>query len=237
MEKIGSDDALRARILEHPQVVLEDEELMAALLDADGGGGGRNIVDLRTKLVDRLESRLSRLEHTHRTVIAAAYETLAGTNQIHRAILALLEAPDFTGFLRTLGGEVADILTIDALRLGLETSTTRPGTPMGPKGPQEHLVIALPRGAIQAYLTDGHDRPARKVTLRRATGLADEIYGEGETWVQSEAVLRLDLGEGRMPGILALGSEDPQRFHPDQGTDLLAFFTGALERMLRRWLG
>ena len=39
-----------------------------------------------------------------------------------------------------------------------------------------------------------------------------------------------------MRGLLAFGATDPLRFHPDQGTDLLAFFGGVFERSLRRWL-
>ncbi len=228
--------ALRTQILENPDVILEDEELMAALLGQDAPENGRNVVDLRGKLVDRLEERLNRLEDTHRTVIAAAYENLAGTNQIHRAVLELLDAQDFKSFLTVLGHDVANILSIDVIKLCLETSNINAGTPMGPEGDLNDLVIAIPRGAVNAYLADGQDRPTRRVTLRRATGISDDIYSVGDTWVQSEAVLRLDLGEGNAPGILAMGSEDPQRFHPDQGTDLLTFFTGAFERMLRRWL-
>jgi len=33
-----------------------------------------------------------------------------------------------------------------------------------------------------------------------------------------------------------LGAEDPQRFGPQQGTDLLAFLGGVFEREMRRWL-
>ena len=36
--------------------------------------------------------------------------------------------------------------------------------------------------------------------------------------------------------MLVFGSEDPHRFHPDQGTDLLGFFGSVFERTLRRWL-
>jgi len=229
-------EKFRQLILDDPNLVLEDELIMSALLDADGGGGSRNVVDLRSKLVDRLEGRLARLEHTHRTVIAAAYENLAGTSQVHRAVLALLEQPNFTEFLTTLTGEVCDILGIDVMKLCLETDADHTGQFLGPEGPAQALVVGIPRGGAQAYLTDGHDRPARKVTLRRATGLADDIYGASEIWVQSEAVLKIDLGEGKSAAMLALGSEDPQRFNPEQGTDLLNFFNGALERMLRRWL-
>ena len=39
-----------------------------------------------------------------------------------------------------------------------------------------------------------------------------------------------------VPGMLAMGSEDPHLFSPQQGTDLLGFFTGVFERAMRRWL-
>jgi len=229
--------AIRNEIMQNPSVILGDPELMSALLEADGGsGGGRNIVDLRGKLVDRLEDRLEKAENTNRTVIAAAYENLAGTNQVHRAVLALIEPQEFRGFLQALGEEVPGILSVDAVRLGLETTNAKPGTPLGPEGPMASLVTALPPGGVGGYLGEGVDQPGRRVTLRKATGLADDLYGHGETWIQSEAVLRLDLGEGKRPALLGLGCEDPNRFTPDQGSDLLAFLTGVLERTLRRWL-
>ena len=33
-----------------------------------------------------------------------------------------------------------------------------------------------------------------------------------------------------------MGSENAAQFSQSQGTDLLVFFTGVLERVLRRWL-
>ena len=73
------------------------------------------------------------------------------------------------------------------------------------------------------------------MTLRRLTA-ASEIYGAVAAEIRSEALIRLDLGNGRLAGLLAFGAVDGQRFHPDQGTDLLAFFGGVYERSLRRWL-
>ena len=68
--------------------------------------------------------------------------------------------------------------------------------------------------------------------MPEATG----IYGEQASWIRSEALMRLDLGAGRLPGMLAFGAEDPHHFRPSQGTDLLAFFSGVFERVMRRWL-
>ena len=81
---------VKARILADPDVVLEDRDVMAALIGANSEPQGRKIVDLRGALVQRLEQRLDRLETTHRSVIAAAYDNPAGTTQIHKAVLMLL---------------------------------------------------------------------------------------------------------------------------------------------------
>jgi uncharacterized protein YigA (DUF484 family) len=33
-----------------------------------------------------------------------------------------------------------------------------------------------------------------------------------------------------------MGAEDPHQFRPTQGTDLLSFFAGVFERLMRGWL-
>ena len=66
------DDDLRETIISLPDVILEDQDLMRALIAANERSMGGNIVDLRGIAMDRLEARLDRLEDTHRSVIAAA---------------------------------------------------------------------------------------------------------------------------------------------------------------------
>ena len=66
------DTQLRARILADPELILDDRDLMHALISANERAMGSYIVDLRGLAMERLETRLDRLEDTHRTVIAAA---------------------------------------------------------------------------------------------------------------------------------------------------------------------
>ncbi|EPX85883.1 Uncharacterized protein putative in bacteria [Rubellimicrobium thermophilum DSM 16684] len=116
---------LRETILKDPSLLLDDPDVMRALVAAGDRALGPNVVDLRGIAMARLEARLDRLEDTHRSVIAAAYENLAGTNQIHRAVLRLLEPTRFEVFLQDLGSDVADILRVDSLRLVLESPHAR----------------------------------------------------------------------------------------------------------------
>lgn len=230
---------IRALILRDPNLILEDQELMQALLAADSRAYGRKVVDLRGVLVERLEERLDRLQDTHREVLAAAYDNVAGMNQVHRACLALLEPADFEGFLSVLTRDVAPILAVEVIRLALEMPDAEVGTGIdtgiGP-GALRDAVVGLPRGGIDGYLTHGRNVAPRPVTLRRASAQRPDIYGQAATDVQSEALLRLDLGSPGPVGLLALGASDPRRFNAEQGTDLLAFLAGVLERTLRRWV-
>ena len=225
---------LKGEILKDPALILDDAEVMRALLNSHDEAKGGNVVDLRGAFVARLEERLNRLEDTHRTVIAAAYENLAGTNQIHRAILALLDADNFEDFLQAMKKDVANILAVDVIHLCLESDKADGGKVIGPDGPLKETVIALPVTGVSAYITGGRNRASRPVTLRAAGEAKDAVFGPNNN-VRSEAVLRLDLGN-HLPGLVAFGSSDPKRFSADQGTELLFFFAQILERILRRWV-
>ncbi|GAA6196046.1 DUF484 family protein [Pseudophaeobacter arcticus] len=227
------DTPLRDAILAKPDAVLEDQGLMDALVSANERAMGSNIVDLRGIAMERMEARLDRLEDTHRSVIAAAYENLAGTNQIHRAVLRLLDPTDFEGFLQALNGDLAEIMRVDSVSLVLETLQDDGGAAAARMG--EMLKVANP-GFIDSYAGSDRGGPARQVTLRQLQGGTSQIYGDKAEWIRSEACLRLNLGAGRLPGLLVLGSEDPHQFTPQHGTDLLIFFAGVFERAMCRWL-
>ncbi|MBW0156897.1 DUF484 family protein [Sedimentimonas flavescens] len=226
-------DVLREKIISDPEVILEDRDLMRALIAANERAMGANIVDLRGIAMQRLEERLDRLEDTHRSVIAAAYENLAGTTQIHRAVLKLLDPTDFEAFLNVLHSDVAEILRLDSIRLVLETMQTQHDPVLRSLG--EVLRVAEP-GFIDTYMTAGRGGQLRPVVLRQTLPEAAAVYGEAAEWIRSEALMRLDFGPGRLPGLLVMGAQDPQQFKPSQGTDLLGFFAGAFERAMRRWL-
>ncbi len=224
---------LRDRIISAPEVILEDADVMRALIAANERAMGSNIVDLRGIAMERLEGRLDRLEDTHRSVIAAAYENLAGTNQVHRAILQMLDPLSFEDFLKSLAGDVAQTLRVDCVRLVLESVQDAEEPALRRLG--DTLFVAEP-GFIADYVAGGRNVSARAVTLRQTIPSSDKLYGERADWIRSEALLKLDFGKGRLPGLLVFGAEDPHQFKPTQGTDLLGFFAGIFERTMRRWL-
>ena len=227
----GTQDEWRRRVLADPGLVLDDPEVMRALVMTSERAMGGNIVDLRGMAMERLEARLERLDETHRAVISAAYDNLASTNQIHRALLRLLDAERFETFVLDLGGEVADVLRVDCLRLVLESPETG-----GSLGTLDTVLKVRAPGYVEHYMSAGRPTPPRPIVLRQGVPPETSPYGDSAADLRSEALMRLDLGKTRLPGMLAMGSEDPHRFKAGQGTDLLTFFTGVFERVLRRWL-
>ena len=199
------DDALREAIISRPDVILDDKDMMHALIAANERSMGGNIVDLRGIAMERLEARLERM----------------------------LDPIEFETFLRDLGGEVAEILRVDAVKLVLESVQNDNDPAVQRLG--DVLSVAEP-GFIDSYLSQGRGGPVRQVTLRQVQNGNAEIYGNNCDWIRSEACLKLNFGAGRLPGLLVMGAEDPHMFGPQQGTDLLTFFTGVFERTMRRWL-
>ena len=176
------DDALREKIITQPDVILEDKDLMRALIAANERAMGGNIVDLRGIAMDRLEARLDRLEDTHRSVIAAAYENLAGTNLIHRAILRMLDPVEFEAFLKDLGGEVADILRVESVRLILESVKGDDDPTVQRMG---DVLAVAELGFVDAYLRDTRGAPGRIVTLRQLHEADPRVHGQMADYIRS----------------------------------------------------
>lgn len=237
------DRELKDKILRKPDVILDDQDVMRALLDANDQARGRNIVDIRGAAMQRLEARLGQLENTHQSVIAVAHDNLAGTKQIQRAVLRLLDHFEFETFLNDLNEEICAILRIDCIFLVLETSLSPPDKSMATLTEFDCVRLA-PENSVRDFLSHGQRGRIRDILLRRTadclTGASAEttqlIFGSHMDEMKSLAAMRLDLGEGRRSAMLVLGAKDPKKFQAQQGTDLLAFFASAVERILHRWL-
>ena len=155
------DPEIRDTLLTRPDVILDDPDLMKVLVDATETERGHNVVDMRGMAMQRLEARLDRLENLHRSVIAAAHDSIAGTNQIHRAIIRMLDPDDFEGFLTGLDTDVSDILRIESVRLVLESDRSDEAVTLDRVG---RVLRVVEPGFVQAYV--GRNDHGHRVVLR-----------------------------------------------------------------------
>tara|TARA_B110000003_G_scaffold276453_1_gene323023 strand:- start:5446 stop:6165 length:720 start_codon:yes stop_codon:yes gene_type:complete len=225
----------RKRILQDPEALLNDREVMRALISASSNNAPTNVIDLKSVVLKRLEGRVDEIEGQNSNIISAAYKNISTTFRVHAAILEALEPKTFTEFLNFLKTDWANSLGIDVARLCLEAPSISKDdipqlqTEFGPS------VIFLQEGEIDHYITLGQDNDPRSVTLRQIRKGASNIYSNIAPELRSEALMKLDLGQGNSPGLLLLGSINPDQFLPNMGTDLFVFYGSIFEKVMQRW--
>ncbi|MDB4115507.1 DUF484 family protein [Planktomarina sp.] len=219
-------EVLRETIINNPELVLNDTAIMQSLVSANDKKRGGNIIDLRGAAMKSLENKLGNLESTHKSVIAAAYDNLAGTKQINRAVLKILEPNNFESFIDVCAGDMVKIMQIDFACLILETNQKNVDPKFSILG---NYLIHAPSGFIKKYMyLDGTSNKV-KVKLRRLNTPNQFVFSKASYKIGSEACLALDFGTDTPPGLLILGAKDPKQFSSTQGTDLLNFFAKAYE--------
>jgi len=227
---------IRKRILQDPEALLNDQEVMRALIAASDADIPSNIIDLKTVVLKRLEGRLDEMEGQTSTIISAAYDNISTTSKVHRAILDVLEPNTFPDFLEFLREHWPETLNIDVARLCLEA----PAIPLEDMPALQREfgpgVVFLQKDEIDYYITLGKDVEPRPVTLRQIRKGVTKIHGLHAENIRSEALMKLNLGDGNRPGLLIMGSHNPDQFAPNMGTDLLVFYGSVFEKVMQRWL-
>lgn len=207
-------------LVRHPELV----HMLAAPSRFAAQADGASVVDMQTFMVGRLQADLARARRDQDHLIQSARSNLTSQGQIHEAVLAILDARDFEHFIHVVTSDFPLMLDVDAVTLCVEDSDGRgPSTTTG--------VFALEPGAVNALLGG-----ERRIVLRAETGGDERLFGPAASLVRSDALVRLSPGRAAPQALLTLGSRERGRFHPGQGTELLAFLAGAVERELRRWL-
>lgn len=218
---------LRDQILARPDAVLDDPDLLSALIAAEDARRGGNVVDLRGLALSRLETRLEALEATHSSVLSAAYDNVATTQQVHRAMATMIAPLEMEPFLRCFATDVADILRVASVRIMLEPSESRPlpaiPDPLG-------MILPVQPGIVEAYVNTWRGGRSPDVVLRRVDATAPMVHRSTEP-VASEALIRLQLGRDIPAGLLVLGATDPDQYHPAHATDLISLFGRVFERV------
>ncbi|MDM7459477.1 MAG: DUF484 family protein [Paracoccus sp. (in: a-proteobacteria)] len=218
----GLSPELRDRLLADPEAVLGDREVMHALLAVERSQQGDNVIDMRARAMQALEDRLNRLETTHDSVIAAAFDNQNGMAIVHRAVIGLLETVDLDDLVACLQSDIAPILRIETLRLLIEVE------PAMQRMPED--VHLAPAGAVDRIIAAGRRAPrGDDIVLRAASPITQPIHGRA---VASEALIPLDMGARKPRAMIVMGSADPTRFSPAQGTDLLRFFAQVFRLVL-----
>ena len=185
---------------EHPEFFEHYSELMAEIFIPHPHGG--RAIPISERQILTLRERNRQIESKLREVIQYGEENDAISEKVHRISVALLAAPELRSALNAVYHNLREDFAVP------------------------HVALRLWRGGNRADVPEF--RPASDAAREFAESLANPYCGSramvdtGSWFGEASAHLRsfsyLPLRDDATFGLLALASEDPQRFYPEMGT-------------------
>lgn len=221
-------ESTKAKILENPHIIFEDEEIFQAVLDsAKLNQDGAHVVDIRSALIDRLNSKLGVVTERERSTYAAAHDFFDSLKKTHQTVLELLDAKSLNDFLDKSKSSIETNLEIDNFVIVMEQAEELTLKTLHP------AFIVTPKGIANRYFADPSDPARPHIKLRLSNQDSPILVLDQPT---SEAVISLNLGSNETCAFIILSALDLDRFAPDRATDLLDFFGKFYEKQLAQWL-
>lgn len=220
-----TDEDVAAYLRDHPEFLQRHPDIIPHLLPP-GADKGRGVIDLQHVMLTHLRRDLAGLARQQQDLVAATRAVVTYQSRVQAAVLYLLDARTFDHLIDIITCDLAVVLDIDLVSLVVE----RIDGPVVPFDPRSGLMVVEP-GSVTAWM-------GRRDILQRddVEGRA-ALYGAAAPLVRSEALVRLDFGDGAPAGLLALASRDPDLFLPGQDSQALSFLARVTERCVRGWLG
>lgn len=184
------------------------------------------IVDMQVYMIERLQEEIRRIKGATEDLIHTSRSNLSIQSRTHEVILLLLEAENMAELAEIVTDILPSMLDVDVATLCFEEAPASfeclnvPG------------VFFIPQGSVTALL-GGKDRDC---ALFEDMPGDIRLFGEAAELVASSALVRLNPDPLGPQGVLALGTRHDRTFHPGQGTELLSFLSGAIERCVYRFL-
>jgi len=205
----------------HPGFLDRNPEAILHLV-MPGAGADQTVVDMRDFLVRRLQEELRDVRDGTDSLIQTARVNMSIINRTHQAVLAVLLGDERGALGETVARDVPLLLDVDMAVLALEEGDALPAR-------------SVPLAVLPAGFVDAITPRSRPIALRARAKPEPRLFGDMAAQVASDALARLEPGNGHPPGLLALGSRQPGAFNEDQANDLLSFVARVVEHCVRQW--
>jgi uncharacterized protein YigA (DUF484 family) len=176
-------------------------------------------------MIERLQGEVAQLKDYQGELIAASRSNMTSQSQVHTAVLALLQARDLGHLISIVTSDFLNLLELEATALCVEEGGRKS------RLSKKTGVRAVPKGVIDGIIGEGRD-----ILLRAGITGDEAIFDADGAAVRSDALVRLRIGDDGPAVLLALGAAEEEKFHPGQGTELIAFMAKSLEYCVRAWL-
>ena len=193
-------EEVAAWLKEHPEFFEEHADQLAEITIPHPHGGRAIPISERQTLTLREKSK--QLEGKLRELIQFGEENDAIGEKVHRISAALLAASDIRGVLNTIHLNLREDFAVPHVALRVWRANSHADLP-------EFKPVSSASREFAASLSNPHCS---------AHAMADTagLFGEASAHLRSYSYMA--LRDSETFGLLALASEDPQRFYPEMGT-------------------
>ena len=206
---------------DHPQFFEEHAELMSHMVIPHPHGG--RTISITERQMLSLRDKNKQLEVKMNELLQFGEENDAISEKMHRLGVAMIAAASFQSVLHTLNFHLRDDFSIPHVALRLWNR---------PDSAEELPEFAEVSAELQAF-AETLGQPYCGSTSGFETS---SWFGEASRQIRSQALIAMRNGGGTI-GMIALGSEDAQRFYAGMGTLYLErlgeMASAALARVLR----
>ncbi|MBO38977.1 MAG: hypothetical protein CMM75_07370 [Rhodospirillaceae bacterium] len=217
-------ETVEAFLEKNPSFLKERTDLLAIITPPEKKYG-ENVVDMQKFMVQRLQNELAEYKKREKNLLKLIRENSDVQTLTHKAVKALLDAKSFEELIKIILHKIPKVFDITAVALCIEAGKSAPATA------NDLGIIVIKSETLESLMDAG-----RSITLRSNIQGDKIIFGTQASKVKSTALLRLNFGSKLPNGLLALGHNSSTGFDPQQGTELLSFFSYVLQRTIKRWL-
>lgn len=212
-----SEDVARY-LQDHPEFFEQYADTLATINIPHPHGG--RAIPLSERQIVSLREKNKVLEAKLRELVQFGEENDAIGERVHRVALELMKAPNLDALLKALYYNLREDFSVPHVAVRLWSDWDHPPAPEFGAASQEVKVFA--------------DSLAHPYCSAKAMFETGQWFGEDEAVVKSFAYI--PMREQKIFGLLALASEDPQRFYPEMGTLYLKRLGELVSTALRRYL-
>ena len=220
----------RQKILENPDLILLDKELLLALLKDSDFPNEENLIDIRNVFLKKLGEKVEKLKLTNSKIIQTAYENQLSVKKIHKCCLETIQTISVDALLKFLCLKSIEILRVDGMKIVLSdtifSNTTIENCIL--KSDEEITNFAEKVGITKGKLV----RLKNVVEEKKRAGMG--IINRDES-TQSEAIMSL-LVNKKFKGFIFFESFNEVTFSVDQSTDYLEFLARVISKHLESLL-
>lgn len=197
-------DAVANFLQEHPEFFEQYADTLADIYIPHPHGG--RAIPISERQILTLRERCKHLETKLREVIRFGEENDAIGEKVHRLTLALLGARELATVISAVSYNLREDFAVPHVVLRAWNARDTVAAP-------ELSVTSDSTRALVSTLTGPH------CAQHTAEGTAEDLFGETAPLLKSFAFIPLRASETF--GVLALASEDAERFYPEMGTVFL----------------